>query len=266
MEFNSLSEYFWTFFLLCYNLPGLPIQILQFCCTTVPNEVDSERSQYYDERKQYILSCTLCYLCLAGILLTFPLIFLLNLPVLLIFVFASFYILAIGTVQGILYGRIFQLASLFSPQDFSSIPSCMAGIGLSTILLLVLTIGEHFDGAKASTGDVILYFAPLSVIPLLSTIALTYAIYCRNPSQRTLGYSNVSEAEIELTTPNDFVLEDQNTDEIEANEISGVKGELTEARNTDKEKQTSEPPESLLSMIRTPCFSTFFIGLGLVLL
>ena len=181
----SIGDYSWTLFILCYNAPGLPMQLLQYFRNTPKedqetenneNDVEKTLDEEIDERKNFQLCCSVYFALLSIILVLFPLIYLLPFDLRIILVISLLFVLSIGILQGLLYGNIYQLASLFPVDCYAAIPSCMAGVGSSTFVLLFIMMSEDFNGEEETVRQLIVYFVPLALIPLFSIVAITYVV------------------------------------------------------------------------------------------
>eukprot|EP01111_Echinosteliopsis_oligospora_P015581 TRINITY_DN6202_c0_g1_i1.p1 TRINITY_DN6202_c0_g1~~TRINITY_DN6202_c0_g1_i1.p1 ORF type:complete len:375 (-),score=54.63 TRINITY_DN6202_c0_g1_i1:326-1450(-) len=139
----------WSEFLVCYNLPGFPILIFQLFC-------DNFFHRKVGFQKMYIgrVMATLTIIALLVGLLPF-----IHPPKHVILV----YIIIIGICVGAAYGWIFSLASLYPHKAVSYV---VAGGGMSTLILLVLSLSERIQPVPSFT-QLLLYFGPVFVVCLI---------------------------------------------------------------------------------------------------
>eukprot|EP01111_Echinosteliopsis_oligospora_P015996 TRINITY_DN6508_c0_g1_i1.p1 TRINITY_DN6508_c0_g1~~TRINITY_DN6508_c0_g1_i1.p1 ORF type:complete len:474 (+),score=68.51 TRINITY_DN6508_c0_g1_i1:57-1478(+) len=174
----------WPQFLLCYNLPGFPILLLQLYS-------DDFFSKLFGSQRVYVLRISLSFLALALFAGLVPFISGLSHVGILI------YITGVGITVGAAHGWIYSLASLY---PIKAVSYLVAGGGLSAIILLVLTIAEQLP-PDPSFSRLLIYFEPvlvLSVIGIIFLVAMLFSkfsktlFYEADKVQQTTGVSPAS--------------------------------------------------------------------------
>uniref|UniRef100_A0A7S4HHE9 Uncharacterized protein n=1 Tax=Vannella robusta TaxID=1487602 RepID=A0A7S4HHE9_9EUKA len=271
-----IQAYTWILLLFFYNFPGLPMQVIQYLllCRNEGKHSSPTNSQ---QRTHYAIKITICFVCLSFLVFLIPLLFLSAVNIWISFLGILLVVFGIGCAQASAFGLVFQMGSSFSPSDYAVIPSCMAGIGVSTFLLLFLTITEQFNGSGASSSEIFIYFLPVSLVPWISIAALLLVVF----QDKIIAYVKPEEASngIELEEKAESVL---GTDQMSCccGENCACSTHCPENSTVDDEKEVDElskeeEEENLnnsnlghvvtFRMIMASCLSSYSIGLVLVL-
>src|SRR3990167_5909644 len=164
---DTIGSEAWTLLVLCYNLPGFPIQFAQLllkCKSTPMSNRTTSKTDFI-----FIL---FGFTSLSVALLLIPCLYLLSVSSFISFLIVCFIVLMIGMIQASLFGWVFQMASLFPSPAFGAMPSTLGGMGISTFILLFLTLIEKFDAKNATPADLFIYFAPTCMLPIIGGLAV----------------------------------------------------------------------------------------------
>ena len=264
---NFYSDYSlsWTLLLLAYNLPGLPVQILKLFTS--------------QDKLLLFKSSIICYILLCIMIICIPFIFILisNVPItFLLMLCLSFFI---GFIQASLFSIVLQLTGYFGS---SSAPSCFGGIGISTCILLLLSLTENYDASSATNLDLVLYYVPLTVFPLLSSLAIIL-LYVHDKKKEHENWIELEQLEPEDDEINNDSIFEEEEETKECKCCTKAKEETNE--ELDGDNQSDEESShcactcnedsaccednsflSKLNLVKYSCIASFIIGFDLVFL
>tara|TARA_R110002050_G_scaffold280827_1_gene427914 strand:+ start:469 stop:2115 length:1647 start_codon:yes stop_codon:yes gene_type:complete len=161
----SVGPYFWSLSLLLYNLPGLPVQLLQ----GIEERWMVRYIRDYGHTVLFYFRSTVTAIPLAFLLCIVPfaqsnshLHPLLSFVALLLFAFIT------GVLQAASFGWVLQLSSCFPrSHGYCASEASLAGMGAATLLLLTVTLTEHYNASSSTSAETFFYFGTCASLLLL---------------------------------------------------------------------------------------------------
>jgi hypothetical protein len=142
----------WRDFVVCYNVPGFPVLLIQLF-------TDEKASKWFGVRKAYLVRLGISFTMVAALAGMVP--------------YSQYegatktnmlvFVIVVGAAVGLGHGWIFSIATLYPPL---AVAYLTAGAGMATVLLLILTLSENFPTNEDLT-ELSLYFEPVCILAVI---------------------------------------------------------------------------------------------------